>query len=139
MSQFRYFLIIADHEQQKFIYNVEKPCICHVCAEPFSEENLLENHVKIHPDAENFLCGRNFTNFIEQRKLSFGHRMPVHDDDTDSFKLDWCGQLLNNRRHGLHLGHRLECVDGCRHNGSLRFLIFQSSVKKIYFLIFKAA
>ena len=47
----------------------------------FSAESLLENHVKIHPDAEDFLCERNFSIFIEQRKLSLGPQMPVHTDD----------------------------------------------------------
>ena len=69
------------HDQQRYIRNIEKPFVCHVCDEPFSEESLLENHVKIHPDAEDFLCERNFTNFIEQKKLSLGPQMPVHTDD----------------------------------------------------------
>ena len=68
-------------QQQQLIHNIEKPFVCHVCEEPFSEESLLENHVKIHPDAEDFLCERNFMNFIEQRKLSLGPQMPVHTDD----------------------------------------------------------
>ena len=37
--------------------------------------------MKIHPDTEDFLCERNFTNFIEQRKLSLDPQMPVHTDD----------------------------------------------------------
>ena len=36
--------------------------------------------MKIHPDAEDFLCERNFSNFMEQRKLSLGPQMPVHTD-----------------------------------------------------------
>ena len=68
-------------EHENFIHNIEKPFVCHVCEEPFSVESLLENHVNIHPDAEDFLCERNFSNFIEQRKLSLGPQMPVHTDD----------------------------------------------------------
>ena len=52
-----------------------------MCYEPFSEESLLSNYVKIHPDAEDFLCERNFLTFIEQRKLSLGPQMLVHTDD----------------------------------------------------------
>ena len=63
---------VAINEHPEVLYNVEKPFVCHVCEEPFSEESLLEIHVKIHPDAEDFLCERNFLNFIEQRKLSLG-------------------------------------------------------------------
>ena len=55
------------HEQQEFIRKIEKPFVCHVCDE--------------HPDAEDFLCERNFSNFIKQRKLSLDPQMPVHTDD----------------------------------------------------------
>ena len=68
-------------EQKQFTRKIEKPFVCPVCDEQFSEESLLENHAKIHPDAEDFLCERNFSNFIEQRKLSLGPQMPVHTDD----------------------------------------------------------
>ena len=73
--------IVELNEKQQVLHTIEKPFVCHVCEEPFSEESLLENHVKIHPDAEDFLCERNFSNFIEQRKLSLGLQMPVHTDD----------------------------------------------------------
>ena len=72
---------IVDLNEQQVLHKIEKLFVCHVCEEPFSEESLLENHVKIHPDAEDFLCERNFSNFIEQRKLSLGPQMPVHTDD----------------------------------------------------------
>ena len=72
---------IVDLNEQQVLHNNEKPFVCHVCEEPFSEESLLENHVKIHPDAEDFLCERNFSNFIEQRNLFLGPQMPVHTDD----------------------------------------------------------
>ena len=68
------------HKQQKLFRKIEKPFVCHVCDEPFSEESLLSNHVKIHPDADDFLCEKNFLDFIEQRKLSLGPQMPVHTD-----------------------------------------------------------
>ena len=67
-------------QQQHLLQGIEKPFVCHVCEEPFYEESLLENHVKIHPDVEDFLCERNFSNFIEQRKLSLGPQMLVHTD-----------------------------------------------------------
>ena len=72
---------LNEKQQVSDLHTIEKPFVCHVCEEPFSEESLLENHVKIHPDAEDFLCERNFSNFIEQRKLSLGLQMPVHTDD----------------------------------------------------------
>ena len=72
---------IVDLNEQQVLHKLEKPFVCHVCDEPFSEESLLESHVKIHPDAEDFLCERNFSNFIEQRKLSLDPQMPVHTDD----------------------------------------------------------
>ena len=72
---------IVDLNEQQVLHKPEKLFVCHVCEEPFSEESLLENHVKIHPDAEDFLCERNFSNFIEQRKLYLGPQMPVHTDD----------------------------------------------------------
>ena len=67
-------------EQQQLL-RIEKPFVCHVCDETFSEESLLENHVKMHPDAEDFLCERNFPNFIEQGQLSLGPQMSVPTDD----------------------------------------------------------
>ena len=72
---------VAINEHPEVFYNMEKPFVCHVCDEPLSKESLLENHVIIHPDAEDFLCERNFSKFIEQRKLSIGYQMPVHTDD----------------------------------------------------------
>ena len=72
---------IVDLNEQQVLHKLEKPFVCHVCDQPFSEESLLESHVKIHPDAEDFLCERNFLNFIEQRKLSLGPQMPVHTHD----------------------------------------------------------
>ena len=72
---------IVDLNKQRVSHKNEKPFVYHVCEEPFSEESLLSNHVKIHPDAEDFLCERNFSNFIEQRKISLGPQMPVHTDD----------------------------------------------------------
>ena len=67
----------------KISRNEEKQFVCHVCEEPFSQESLLENHVKIHPDAADFLCERNFVNFIEQSQIfqSDPHTMPVHTDE----------------------------------------------------------
>ena len=74
-------IVCSQNLERQFKHNIGKPFVCHVCDETFSEESLLSNHVKIHPDAEDFLCERNFSNFIEQRKLSLGHQMPVHTDD----------------------------------------------------------
>ena len=71
---------LEDH--QKILHHGEKQFTCHVCEESFSQESLLENHVKIHPDAADFLCERNFVNFIEQSQLfrNNPHTMPVHTD-----------------------------------------------------------
>ena len=73
--------IVDLNEQEQALHEIEKPFVCYVCDEPFSEESLLEIHVKKHSDAEDFLCERNCSNFIEQRKLSIASQMPVHTDE----------------------------------------------------------
>ena len=57
------------NEHQHFEYNIEKPFVCHVCEEPFTQEILLKNHVKIHPDAEDFLCERKFYEFPQTKRV----------------------------------------------------------------------
>ena len=59
---------------------IEKPFICHVCEESFSQESLLRNHATIH--ATDFLCKRNVLNVIEQRKFCHSDpHMPCRTDE----------------------------------------------------------
>ena len=82
---------IDSNEHQQTLHSMENLNICHVCDEPFMQENLLKNHMKLHPDGEDFLCERNFVNFLKQGELCHGDpNKPDRTDEASSVQFVSC-------------------------------------------------